>query len=274
MVNHSLRAGLAAHEPSVKPSPLQRSWDFGEKVGMPTRRNVFRIEEFGHQRTRSVLSAGEAESALRHNEIMTELKAVRALLESHASDAAPAAASAKTSDALKAELGAIYDAVKRTKHEIAMLHVTSFSSPQVGRVTHELGAVVGGSEDATHRILEAGEEIEEIAATLSAALKNLQDRDLARDIQDQVTRIFEACNFQDLAGQRITKVIATLKFIEDHIIRMMDIWGGIEQFKDAVPAAVAERDSHPKLVNGPKLDGAHGHVSQDDIDAMFMPGAA
>ena len=81
-------------------------------------------------------------------------------------------------------------------------------------------------------------------------------------------RIFEACNFQDLAGQRIAKVMATLKFVEERIARMMEIWGGIEAFKD-LSAAAAEGDPATVLLNGPKLDGDPGHASQDDIDAMF-----
>ena len=40
---------------------------------------------------------------------------------------------------------------------------------------------------------------------------------LAHDIQDRVVQIFEACNFQDLTGQRVAKVVATLKFIEEHV---------------------------------------------------------
>ncbi len=238
---------------------------------MPVQRNVFRIEELSHKSSRSSVSPSEAEAALRHNEIMTELMLLRALLEARGSDGPQVATPASIAEAqtLKGEINAIYDAVRRTKHEIATLHITGFGTQEMGRVTHELGAVVGGSEHATHRILQAGEEIEEIATTLSAALKNLQDRDLARDIQDHVTRIFEACNFQDLAGQRVTKVIATLKFIEDAILRMMDIWGGVEQFKDIVPQARAEVKSHPKLINGPRLDGDRGYVSQKEIDAMF-----
>ena len=85
-------------------------------------------------------------------------------------------------------------------------------------------------------------------------------------------RIFEASNFQDLAGQRIAKVLATLKFIEDRIARMMEIWGGIEAFKDYTAAALAERPPGPALLNGPKLEGDSGHASQDDIDALFARG--
>jgi chemotaxis protein CheZ len=247
---------------------------------MPTQRNVFRIEELS-QRPRPGVSAQEAEAALRHSEIMTELKMLRALFERGSDLPAvapppktPTKTQAENSQTLNSELGVIHDAIERTKQEIATLIVTGFSGPEMGRVTHELDAVVGDSERATHRILQASEEIEELATTLSASVKNSQNRDLTRDILDHVTQIFEACNFQDLAGQRVAKVISTLKFIEDHILCMMDIWGGAEQFKDIVPAARVERDSHPKLVNGPKLDGDHGYVSQKDIDAMFLPGAA
>jgi chemotaxis protein CheZ len=250
---------------------------------MPAQRNVFRIEELSRPPARSELSARDAEAALRHTEIMTELKILRGLLEQRGAGS-PAVVSSKSpmptqtqsanAQALKSELGMIYDAISRTKQEIATLIATGFCGPEMGRVTHELDAVVGGSENATHRILQASEEIEDIAKNLSAAVKNLQDQDLARDILDHVTQIFEACNFQDLAGQRVSKVIATLKFIEDHILCMMDIWGGVEQFKEIVPAARPECTSHSKLVHGPKLDGERGHISQKEIDAMFLPGAA
>lgn len=239
---------------------------------MPRQRNVYRIEELaGFRSSPRTAPAPDAEAALRHAEIMTELRALRALLATREPAPAPAQA-ADDEAAFKTELGSIYEAVKRTKQEIATLVMTSFTNPEMGRVSQELNAVIGGTETATHRILQAGEEIEEAAKTLGAAIKNIQDQDLARDILDQVTSIFEACNFQDLAGQRITKVTATLKFIEEHILRLMAIWGGPEQFTDAEPAAKAERESHPKLVNGPKLDGERGYVSQKEIDAMFASG--
>ena len=137
------------------------------------------------------------------------------------------------------------------------------------RVTHELDAVVDGTEKATQSILSAAEFIDQTAGTLAAALKEERDKGLVHDVQDKVVEIFEACNFQDLTGQRITKVVATLKFIETHIVRMMEIWGGIESFRDVTPEAIAERDGDLRLVNGPKLNGEAGHASQDDIDALF-----
>jgi chemotaxis regulatin CheY-phosphate phosphatase CheZ len=41
-----------------------------------------------------------------------------------------------------------------------------------------------------------------------------QQKLLSEEIQERVVSIFEACNFQDLTGQRIKKVMTTMKFIE------------------------------------------------------------
>ena len=149
------------------------------------------------------------------------------------------------------------------------MHVTGFQGPEMRRVTDELDAIVGGTESATENILSAAEEIDQCANTLSALVKSEQEHNLARDILERVVQIFESCNFQDLTGQRITKVVATLKFIEDHIVKMMDIWGGIESLREFTPVAMAERAGDTKLLHGPRLRNDAGHASQDDIDALF-----
>lgn len=170
---------------------------------------------------------------------------------------------------LKAELDSIYEAIAKTKHEIATLHsTTSADSRDMARVTNELDAVVIGTEGATETILASAEFIDETANTLSARLSG-QDAELANDIQERVVQIFEACNFQDLTGQRITKVISTLRFIEDRIVRMMDIWGGIESFQTIEPDTMPVREGDAALLNGPSLQTDEGVASQDDIDALF-----
>ena len=125
------------------------------------------------------------------------------------------------------------------------------------------------TERATQQILDAAESIDEAADTLSAALKQEQEQALTSDIRDQVVRIFEACNFQDLSGQRIAKVLATLTFVEDRVARMLEIWGGRAALEDYATAANGDRNVESKLVSGPKLDGDSGHASQQEIDAMF-----
>ena len=96
-----------------------------------------------------------------------------------------------------------------------------------------------------------------------------QQRILGEEIQERVISIFEACNFQDLTGQRITKVMATMRFIEQHINAMMEIWGGVDAIRSHAPQIVDTREGDARLLNGPKLDGDVGHASQDDIDALF-----
>ena len=239
---------------------------------MRDRRKLFRIEQMSGTVAAPPLAGGETDEELRHREIMTELRALHALLAPHAAvqqNSESYRAQLAEMKKLKDELDLIYDAINRTKQEIATLHVTGFKGQEMARVSRELGAVVGGTEKATQQILEAAEYIVETANKLSAAVKSGQEAGIAQDIQDRVMQIFEACNFQDLTGQRITKVMATLKFIEEHVIRMMEIWGGIDAFKDFHEVAHATHDKEIRLVNGPRLDDDPGHASQDDIDALF-----
>ena len=242
---------------------------------MSLQRKRFRIENNGHCAPASTI---DVDAGRRHSELMTELKALRAVVE-------PAA---EPSDhefdpeevehhrqqlhevrKLKSELDLIHAAINRTKQEIATLHVTGFQGPEMARVTDELDAVVAGTEQATEQILKAAEDIDQCANNLAASMKTDYEKGVANDIQEKVIGIFEACNFQDLTGQRITKVVSTLKFIETHIVRMMEIWGGIDAFRDFAPEARAEREGDKKLLNGPKLESDAGHASQDDIDALF-----
>ena len=121
----------------------------------------------------------------------------------------------------------------------------------------------------TGEILEAAESIDNAATALSKVTSPDQQKLLSEEIQERVVSIFEACNFQDLTGQRIKKVMNTMKFIENHITVMMDIWGGVDAIKAHTPAIVDTREGDEKLLNGPKLEGDVGHASQDDIDALF-----
>jgi chemotaxis protein CheZ len=232
------------------------------------RRKIFRIEAT----TGAAHARAAGNSHASHHEILAELKALRAIIE-------PQEAIQQVLDAyrtqiaeahkLKAELDLISTAIARTKTEIATLHVTGFDGPEMTRVTDELDAVVDGTEQATQQILAAAEVIDQSADTLSASVRSRQDRMLAADIQEQVIQVFEACNFQDIAGQRIGKVVAALKFIETHIARMVEIWGGLDAFAEVAPAAMAARAGGKGLLTGPRLAGDAGHADQDEIDALF-----
>src|SRR5262249_34185948 len=129
---------------------------------------------------------------------------------------------------LQHEADAIHTAIARTKQEIAMLHAGA-SGRGGPRAARELDAVVDGTERAAHQIMDAAEAIAKAAKSLTAA--QTKDDAATQRIRDNVLRIFEACNFQDLSGQRIAKVLAMLQFIDESIARMVEIWGGTEAFK-------------------------------------------
>jgi len=238
---------------------------------MQARRKAFRVETMGRVTGRA---NGQAQTHHHsHDEIMSELRALRSLVkpQEEVTQQMIHAYKAQIAEAakLKGELDLIQDAINQTKREIATVHVTGFEGPEMARVTNELDAIVGGTETATETILSSAEDIDQTVQTLLARLKDDQDRALGADIQERVIKIFEACNFQDLTGQRINKVVSTLKFIETHIVRMMEIWGGLDAFKDIEAEKPAEREGDARLLNGPKNDGEVGHASQDDIDSLF-----
>jgi chemotaxis protein CheZ len=238
---------------------------------MQARRKPFRVESMDRVAGRVNLHGHGHHHA--HDEIMSELRSLRALVKpsEQVTQQMIDAYKAQIAEAakLKHELDLIQDAIIRTKQEIATVHVTGFEGPEMARVTNELDAIVGGTESATDAILSNAEEIDQLASTLAPRLKDEQNQQLVQDMQERVIKIFEACNFQDLTGQRITKVVGTLKFIETHIVRMMEIWGGLDAFKGIEAEKPAQREGDARLLNGPKIAGEGGHASQDDIDAMF-----
>jgi chemotaxis protein CheZ len=255
---------------------------------MPVHRRRFRIEE-AFVGDMPMPEVADVEVGPMHREIMSELRAIRAQMaapghggsvetagEAVTRETAEAQALLETYRAqieqcekLKVELDLIYDAISRTKREIAVLHGNSFNGEEMAKVNGELGAVVGGTEEATQQILEAAEAIDQSATALAKVNSPDQQKLLSEEIQERVVSIFEACNFQDLTGQRIKKVMTTMKFIENHITVMMDIWGGVDAIKKHAPAIVDLREGDDRLLNGPKVEGDVGHASQDDIDALF-----
>jgi len=294
MVNSCCAAahGRCAENSGVN-SVLNRLWVKLEGVKvrnilMPVHRKRFRIEQAIGGDVSIPEAAGD-EIGPMHREIMTELRAIRdqmgsvkvsvtaaAIEDSSEREAASMRAMLETYRAqieqcekLKVELDLIHDAITRTKREIAVLHGKSFNGEEMAKVNGELGAVVGGTEQATQQILEAAESIDQAASALAKVNSPDQQKILSEEIQERVVSIFEACNFQDLTGQRISKVMSTMKFIEKHIYDMMEIWGGVDSIKAHAPPIVDHREGDARLLNGPKLEDDVGHASQDDIDALF-----
>ena len=167
---------------------------------------------------------------------------------------------------LRTEIRALSRAIQDTKAEIAALRPANSNDDRLMAVTEELDAIVSSTEGATHTILESAERIDSLSDQLQRQSEDAFTRQTVDEIRDIVIHIFEACNFQDITGQRISKVVRTLKFIEDRVNNMIEIWGQ-DAFMDLPAPAEVDVDEEKRLLNGPALENEG--VSQADIDKLF-----
>jgi chemotaxis protein CheZ len=150
--------------------------------------------------------------------------------------------------------------VARAKTEIAALRVEDINESHIPKATDELDAVVEHTATATNEILDVCEGLEKLQSELPPAS--------AEKLGDAVTRIYEACSFQDITGQRITKVVSALKVIEARVAAVTARFGN----SGAAPPPEPERPVAPvtqgrALANGPQLPAAA--ASQEDIDRLL-----
>ncbi len=162
-----------------------------------------------------------------------------------------------------AEIEALARYIHETKSEIAALRPEEITDTHLPTATDELEAVVGATEKATESIFEAVEKIEELTEGM--------DTEVSTKVVAAVTEVYEACSFQDITGQRITKVVNALKHIEAKVEALLEAFGsGLKQDKGQMPGAAAgpvDQRSDGDLMNGPQLP--EDAKSQDDIDALL-----
>jgi chemotaxis protein CheZ len=168
---------------------------------------------------------------------------------------------------LRCELAELSTAIDQTKHEIAALRCNGQPPDPLETANNELDAVVRATESATESILSAAEQIDALVGGLRNKANN-QDEAAFAEIAQLVISIFEACNFQDITGQRITKVVNTMKFIDARIESMIQILGGVEAFHEIVTTLEPVAEGDEALLHGPQLDEP-GKISQDDVDKFF-----
>lgn len=172
-------------------------------------------------------------------------QAVRAVLASLSGDLTLREA------ALLAELHELGRTVAQAKADVAALRVDDITGRHIPAATDELDAIVSHTAEATHIILDACERIE--------ALQPRIGKRAAAVLAAEVTRIYEACSFQDITGQRIAKVVAALKAIEARIAAATE--------GRAPPPETPAGTEGRRLAEGPQLPGAA--VSQAEIDRLL-----
>lgn len=132
----------------------------------------------------------------------------------------------------------------------------------------QLEVIIPATEKATHEILEATEQVEKILNEIGELTRDDGDVQLlAEKAGMHLVSVLEACNFQDITGQRINKVIKTMRFLEERIASLIDIWGA-EAFTDLpVTQADGTAGDDENLLNGPQIENEG--ISQNEIDALF-----
>lgn len=139
-------------------------------------------------------------------------------------------------------------------------HPKRISEEYVPAISDELNEVREHTDEAANRIMEAVEKIQKEIAALPP--------EAAEKVQAQFTEIFEACNFQDITGQRITNVLQALNDIDDVNKELVKALGECEAITiEASETKSAKEKAEENLLGGPQLED--DAPSQDDIDALF-----
>jgi chemotaxis protein CheZ len=160
--------------------------------------------------------------------------------------------------------------IEMARQDVAAIRPTEIQASKIPAVTDDLDAIVANTEEATSVILDAAEHLEKVSSKLDGENQVV--------VTDAVTRIYEACNFQDLTGQRITRVVKAIKDIEakvDALIAAVHDQLGLSSDEIASLAMIKGAGSKSKPANGADADLLNGPQnganakSQEEIDRLF-----
>jgi chemotaxis protein CheZ len=213
------------------------------------------VQKGRDSRAKASRLAAKRKSAAKGKVKVVEIaRKVRRILKERRVAATPA------DERLFAELADLARYIRQARAEIAALRPDDVKAEYIPSATDELDAIVQATEAATNTIMDAVESIEATVGELPA--------EAADAIGAATTRIYEACTFQDITGQRINKVVKALKHIEEKVEGLAVAFGGFKGRRRPSGGSkekkiVTEQD----LLAGPQLpDQAK---KQAEIDALF-----
>lgn len=160
-------------------------------------------------------------------------------------------------------LASISREIGSMKSEISKLQIHDMKKQRIPEAGRELDAIVEATEDATNTIMEAAEAIMGADPEDHEAFSGL--------VTDKVMEIFEACSFQDITGQRISKVVQTINHIDERISTFVDRLRLLHHDLDAEDAPGEETEEEKRkrelILHGPQFKGEG--VDQSDVDRML-----
>lgn len=158
---------------------------------------------------------------------------------------------------MEAERQALLRYVIAARKAIAELRPNEIRTQKLPSAMNEIGMIVETTESAANQIMQAVEEILALSGDVAPI-------DYRASVEEKCLSVMEACSFQDLTGQRITKVVETLLTIEDKLAALAEVLG--EAAEEAASEA-PEPEGDAVLLNGPAMPGEG--VDQDEIDRLF-----
>lgn len=188
---------------------------------------------------------------LRHQKDKISVEDVGALFEQMAATMQPGG---DTDSFIREEINRMAEYIDQAKQDIL-----DMKNGGEGSVSVQLDAVIKATEEASNTIMDAADQIQAAAAGVGGEKE--------KQIMDASTKIYEACNFQDLTGQRINKAISMINVLDEKIHRLASLFG--QQAQGSAPApksnVIKGQFNEKDLLNGPQLK----QPTQADIDALF-----
>ncbi len=168
---------------------------------------------------------------------------------------------------LQTEVLNLIQYIQRLRKEIAGIAQEKDDQTAFDGMADRLDAIVESTAQATDTILAAMEGIEGFVEQLRAHPQPSGIDSLCDGIITRTTVAVEACSFQDLTGQRINKIIGSMKFVEERVNAMADLFG-----REEVQALTDQWELPQQIDDGVALEGpqrAGQGISQEEIDQLF-----
>lgn len=169
-------------------------------------------------------------------------------------------------DTLKSELLCLRQMTQRIEHEISAVQQSDNETDRFQNASEQLSAITEITQKAADAIMESAEQSDaNISALHSIVSDNLEAEEILNQMTANTQRMYEACTFQDITGQRVSIIKDSLGYIEERMHSIAQLLDGGSP--DSPKLDVPGKTEDDKLLNGPQLEGEG--LKQSDVDALF-----
>lgn len=170
---------------------------------------------------------------------------------------------------LQKEILNLFNYIQRVRQEVAAItRPAEGEDNRFNSMSDQLDAIIQATEDATNSIMEVAEANEGYLNLIREKTTDPEILKILDDMETNSSRVYEACAFQDITGQRVTKIARSITYVDARVNALIDLFG--KDHLDSVELGdehVTEESEDEKLLSGPQLEGRG--VTQDEIDKLF-----